>query len=182
MSNLGVNFREEDGEVFVNSENVHEYEAPYNLVKTMRASILLLGPLLARLGRAKISLPGGCAIGARPVNLHLKALAAMGVEMRLEQGYIHAQVERLKGANIFFDITTVTGTENIMIAATSFGMGSCYVGFGAMVTGDTDVKQALELRDNERIFGPIVFGYPKADSSALDIIRPKKKEPMIKWI
>ena len=117
MSNLGVNFREEDGEVFVNSENVHEYEAPYNLVKTMRASILLLGPLLARLGKAKISLPGGCAIGARPINLHLKALAAMGVEMRLEQGYIHAQVDRLKGANIFFDITTVTGTENIMMAA-----------------------------------------------------------------
>ncbi len=117
MSNLGVTFREEEGEVFVNSENVHEYEAPYNLVKTMRASILLLGPLLARLGKAKISLPGGCAIGARPINLHLMALAAMGVEMRLEQGYIHAQVDRLKGANIFFDITTVTGTENIMMAA-----------------------------------------------------------------
>jgi len=117
MSNLGVTFREEEGEVFVNSENVHEYEAPYNLVKTMRASILLLGPLLARLGKAKISLPGGCAIGARPINLHLKALAAMGVEMRLEQGYIHAQVDRLNGANIFFDITTVTGTENIMMAA-----------------------------------------------------------------
>ncbi len=117
MSNLGVNFREKDEELFVNSENVYEYEASYNLVKTMRASILLLGPLLARLGKAKISLPGGCAIGARPVNLHLKALAAMGVEMRLEQGYIHAQVDRLKGANIFFDITTVTGTENIMTAA-----------------------------------------------------------------
>jgi len=118
MSNLGVNFREEeDGELHVNSDNVREYEAPYNLVKTMRASILLLGPLLARLGKARISLPGGCAIGARPVNLHLKALAAMGVEMRLEQGYINAQVDRLKGANIFFDITTVTGTENIMMAA-----------------------------------------------------------------
>jgi UDP-N-acetylglucosamine 1-carboxyvinyltransferase len=114
MSNLGVTFREEAGEVFVNSENVHEYEAPYNLVKTMRASILLLGPLLARLGKAKISLPGGCAIGARPINLHLKALAAMGVEMRLEQGYIHAQVDRLKGANIFFDVTTVR-TDTIVI-------------------------------------------------------------------
>ncbi len=117
MSNLGVGFREEEGDLLVNSEDVREYEAPYNLVKTMRASILLLGPLLARVGRAKISLPGGCAIGARPVNLHLKALAAMGVEMRLEQGYIHAQVDRLKGTNIFFDITTVTGTENIMMAA-----------------------------------------------------------------
>lgn len=117
MSNLGVGFREEDEALFVNSENVSSYEASYNLVKTMRASILLLGPLLARLGKARISLPGGCAIGARPVNLHLKALTTMGVEMRLEQGYIHAQVARLKGANIFFDITTVTGTENIMMAA-----------------------------------------------------------------
>ena len=117
MSNLGVGFREEEGDLLVNSEDIGKYEAPYNLVKTMRASILLLGPLLARMGRAKISLPGGCAIGARPVNLHLKALAAMGVEMSLEQGYIHAQVDRLKGTNIFFDITTVTGTENIMMAA-----------------------------------------------------------------
>ena len=103
MSNLGVGFREDEGDLLVNSEDIGEYEAPYNLVKTMRASILLLGPLLARIGRAKISLPGGCAIGARPVNLHLKALAAMGVEMRLEQGYIHAQVDRLKGTDIFFD-------------------------------------------------------------------------------
>jgi UDP-N-acetylglucosamine 1-carboxyvinyltransferase len=86
-------------------------------VKTMRASILLLGPLLARLGKAKISLPGGCAIGARPINLHLKALTAMGVEMFLEHGYINGQVDRLKGAGIFFDIPTVTGTENIMMAA-----------------------------------------------------------------
>ena len=117
MSNLGVDFRAEDGDLLVNSENIHKYEAPYNLVKTMRASILLLGPLLARMGKAKISLPGGCAIGARPVNLHLKALAAMGVEMCLEQGYIHARADRLKGTDIFFDITTVTGTENIMMAA-----------------------------------------------------------------
>jgi UDP-N-acetylglucosamine 1-carboxyvinyltransferase len=117
MANLGVNFREEKGDLLVNSGEIRKYEAPYDLVKTMRASILLLGPLLARMGKAKISLPGGCAIGARPVNLHLKALAAMGVEMRLEQGYIHARVDRLKGTDIFFDITTVTGTENIMMAA-----------------------------------------------------------------
>jgi UDP-N-acetylglucosamine 1-carboxyvinyltransferase len=83
----------------------------------MRASILLLGPLLARLGRARISLPGGCAIGARPVNLHLKALAAMGAEMHLDRGYIHARAPRLRGTEIFFDIPTVTGTENIMMAA-----------------------------------------------------------------
>ena len=87
------------------------------LVKTMRASILLLGPLLARLGRARISLPGGCAIGARPVNLHLKALEAMGADIHLEHGYINAEARKLRGADIFFDIPTVTGTENIMMAA-----------------------------------------------------------------
>ena len=117
MSKMGVVFEEQDGVLSINSDNITECEAPYDLVKTMRASILLLGPLLARLGRARISLPGGCAIGARPVNLHLKALAAMGVDMTLEHGYINARVDRLKGANVFFDIPTVTGTENIMMAA-----------------------------------------------------------------
>ncbi len=117
MSKMGVIFQEEDGLLSVNSDNLREHEASYELVKTMRASILLLGPLLARLGKAKISLPGGCAIGARPINLHLKALTAMGVEMFLEHGYINGQVDRLKGAGIFFDIPTVTGTENIMMAA-----------------------------------------------------------------
>ena len=117
MSRMGVVFREEDGVLYVNTDNLKEHVAPYELVKTMRASILLLGPLLARLGRAKISLPGGCAIGARPVNLHLKALVAMGVDMYLEQGYINANVHKLRGTNIFFDIPTVTGTENIMMAA-----------------------------------------------------------------
>jgi len=117
MSRMGVLFRDEDGGLSVNSENLTEGEASYDLVKTMRASILLLGPLLARSGRAKMSMPGGCAIGARPVNLHLKALAAMGVDMYLEHGYINAKADRLKGTRIFFDITTVTGTENIMMAA-----------------------------------------------------------------
>ena len=117
MSKMGVIFREEEGTLSVNSGNIREYEASYDLVRTMRASILLLGPLLARLGRAKISLPGGCAIGARPINLHLKALASMGVDMFLDRGYINAKVDRLKGAKIIFDIPTVTGTENIMMAA-----------------------------------------------------------------
>ncbi len=118
MSSMGAAFHDnDDRSLSVNTENIFEYEASYDLVKTMRASILLLGPLLARLGKARISLPGGCAIGARPVNLHLKALSAMGVDMRLEHGYISAEVKRLKGANIFFDTPTVTGTENIMMAA-----------------------------------------------------------------
>jgi len=117
MSEMGIALREEGGVLSVNSDDLKEHEASYDLVKTMRASVLLLGPLLARLGKAKISMPGGCAIGARPINLHLKALAAMGVEMYLEGGYINAKVDRLKGADIFFDIPTVTGTENVMMAA-----------------------------------------------------------------
>jgi len=91
--------------------------APYDLVKTMRASILVLGPLVARMGRARVSLPGGCAIGARPVNLHIKALEDMGATVELHNGYIEAKADRLKGAEIYFDLPTVTGTENIMMAA-----------------------------------------------------------------
>jgi UDP-N-acetylglucosamine 1-carboxyvinyltransferase len=91
--------------------------APYELVKTMRASILVLGPLLARCGEARVSLPGGCAIGQRPVDLHIKGLQAMGADIRIEHGYIIARAERLKGAHIFSDLVTVTGTENLMMAA-----------------------------------------------------------------
>ena len=117
MSRMGALFQEEDGVLSINTQKIRDCRASYDLVKTMRASILLLGPLVARFGRARISLPGGCAIGARPVDLHLKALSAMGVDMFLESGYINAKVDRLKGADIFFDIPTVTGTENVMMAA-----------------------------------------------------------------
>jgi UDP-N-acetylglucosamine 1-carboxyvinyltransferase len=117
MSGMGLVFQEDNDILSINSDNINEYEASYDLVKTMRASILLLGPLLARMGRARISMPGGCAIGARPVNLHLKALAAMGVDMSLDHGYIDARADRLIGTDIFFDNPTVTGTENIMMAA-----------------------------------------------------------------
>jgi UDP-N-acetylglucosamine 1-carboxyvinyltransferase len=92
--------------------------APYDLVKTMRSSVLVLGPMLARFGRAEVSLPGGCAIGARPVNLHLQGLARMGADIRVENGYIHASAKRLRGARLFLDLVTVTGTENLMMAAT----------------------------------------------------------------
>ncbi len=114
---LGVEVQTEDGRVMVEASHVQSIEAPYDLVKTMRASILALGPLLTRLGEAKVSLPGGCAIGTRPVNLHLKALAAMGAEIEVEHGYIHAQAKRLRGARIDFDFPTVTGTENLIMAA-----------------------------------------------------------------
>jgi len=95
----------------------HLFEAPYDLVKTMRASVLVLGPLVARYGRARVSLPGGCAIGARPIDQHLKGLEAMGAKVKLEHGYVEVESERLKGASIVFDVPTVTGTENILMAA-----------------------------------------------------------------
>ncbi len=104
--------------VEVDAANLSEYRAPYELVKTMRASILVLGPLLARHGVADVSLPGGCAIGARPVNMHVQGLEAMGAEVTVENGYIRARAERLHGARIVMDTVTVTGTENLMMAAT----------------------------------------------------------------
>ena len=103
--------------VEVDSSAVTERRAPYELVKTMRASILVLGPLVARFGEADVSLPGGCAIGARPVNLHVQGLEAMGAKISVEHGFIRARAERLRGAHIVFDTITVTGTENLMMAA-----------------------------------------------------------------
>lgn len=104
--------------VETDASQVTSVRAPYELVKTMRASILVLGPLLARFGEAEVSLPGGCAIGSRPVDLHIKGLEAMGAQITLEGGYIHARAKRLKGARIFMDVVSVTGTENLMMAAT----------------------------------------------------------------
>ena len=102
----------------VNNRNITSLYAPYELVKTMRASILALGPLLSRYGKAEVSLPGGCSIGQRPVNVHLEGLVAMGAELEVENGYIRAQARRLNGARICLDLVTVTGTENLMMAAT----------------------------------------------------------------
>ena len=105
------------GTVEVKVATLSSVEAPYDLVKTMRASVLVLGPLLAREGRARVSLPGGCAIGARPINLHLQALEKMGAVLSVDHGYVEARAERLHGAEIYFDTVTVTGTENVMMAA-----------------------------------------------------------------
>ncbi len=116
LENFGVQC--EGGETLrLNAEKLHNFEAPYELVKTMRASILVLGPLVAKYGRARVSLPGGCAIGARPVNLHIKALEELGAKIDLKDGYLEATAQRLRGATIYFDLATVTGTENIMMAA-----------------------------------------------------------------
>jgi len=143
--------------------------APYELVKTMRASILVLGPLLARFGEAEVSLPGGCAIGSRPVNLHIKGLQAMGAEINLEGGYIRAKAKRLKGARIFMDLVSVTGTENIMMAATLADgatiienaarepevadLARCLNAMGAKITGAGTDEIAIE--GVERLHGAV---------------------------
>jgi len=115
---MGVQVTVDDRlKVEIDARNVDRREAPYELVKTMRASILVLGPLVARFGEADVSLPGGCAIGARPVNLHVAGLQAMGADVVVEEGFIKARADRLKGAHIVFDTVTVTGTENLLMAA-----------------------------------------------------------------
>ncbi len=114
---MGVKTEGESGTIRLSASGVHSFEAPYNMVKTMRASVLVLGPLVAKWKRARVSLPGGCAIGARPINLHLKGLEAMGAKVELKHGYVEASADRLKGAEVYFDISTVTGTENLMMAA-----------------------------------------------------------------
>ena len=118
LRRMGVEIIFHDGtHLEIDTANISEFVAPYELVKTMRASILVLGPLLSRFGRADVSLPGGCAIGARPVNLHVTGLQAMGAEIVIDNGYIRARAERLHGARLILDTVTVTGTENLMMAA-----------------------------------------------------------------
>ena len=117
LSNLGVKVWKEGESYRIDATDVKNHEAPYDLVKTMRASILVLGPLVARMGKARVSLPGGCAIGARPVNLHLMGLEALGAKIQIHHGYIEAEAHGLRGTSITFDIPTVTGTENLMMAA-----------------------------------------------------------------
>jgi UDP-N-acetylglucosamine 1-carboxyvinyltransferase len=118
LEQLGASVEDRgDGTASVQVARVQSFEAPYDLVRTMRASVLVLGPLLARYGRARVSLPGGCAIGERPINLHIDGLSKMGAEIRIEHGYVDATAKRLRGASIAFPVETVTGTENLMMAA-----------------------------------------------------------------
>ena len=154
--------------VEVNSSTIKDFSAPYELVKTMRASILVLGPLLARYGEAEVALPGGCAIGSRPVNLHISALQAMGADIVVEDGYIKASVGgRLKGAHIFMDIVTVTGTENVMMAATLadgvtiienaarepevVDLADCLVKMGAIISGQG--SDIITITGVQELFG-----------------------------
>ena len=117
LQNMGVSFERQDGDIFIDTIGLKNPEAPYDLVRTMRASVLVLGPLMARMGKARVSLPGGCAIGARPINLHLMGLEKLGASVEIQHGYVLAKAKKLRGAHIHFDTVTVTGTENIMMAA-----------------------------------------------------------------
>lgn len=117
LQSLGVELEYAHNQVHVRAQAIDSIEASYSLVKAMRASILVLGPLLARFGEAKVALPGGCAIGARPIDQHIKALKKLGAEIDLEEGFVHAKASRLHGARIVFDMVTVTGTENVLMAA-----------------------------------------------------------------
>jgi len=118
LGQMGVGIETEKERMTLTAAHLNHLIAPYEMVKTMRAAILVLGPMLARAGAAKVSLPGGCAIGLRPVDQHIKGLQGMGAEIEIEHGYIHAKARRLSGAHIVMDIVTVTGTENLMMAAT----------------------------------------------------------------
>jgi UDP-N-acetylglucosamine 1-carboxyvinyltransferase len=117
LEQMGVKVVVQGNEMALHGAQVDKLEAPYDMVKTMRAAVLVLGPLVARFGEARVSMPGGCAIGSRPVDIHIKGLQAMGATVFIEHGYIHAQAKRLKGTRILFDIASVTSTENLMMAA-----------------------------------------------------------------
>ena len=148
--------------VSINSSSMKSFYAPYEMVKTMRASILVLGPLLAHFGTAKVSLPGGCAIGSRPVNLHIEGLRAMGANIKVEDGYIIAKAKRLKGAKISLPIATVTGTENLMMAAT-------------LASGKTVIKNAakepeiIDLANCLRLMGASIEGDGTSDITIIGV-------------
>ena len=161
LGQMGVEVSLGDGfEVELDAGALTTHVAPYELVKTMRASILVLGPLLARTGEAQVSLPGGCAIGARPVNLHLKGLEQMGAEIAVESGYIHAKADRLKGARVVMEGVTVTGTENLLMAATLaegqtilenaaqepevVDLAECLISMGAKISGHGTTHITIE--------------------------------------
>ena len=158
LGEMGVRVERSVDELTLNAATIGEPTAAYELVKTMRASVLVLGPLLARCGQAKVSLPGGCAIGARPVDQHVKGLEAMGATIAVEHGYMHATAKRLRGARIVMDLVTVTGTENLMMAA-------------ALAEGESLIENAArepEVVDLARCLGAMGA---KIEGAGSDVIR-----------
>ena len=167
---MGIEFVvDEKLNIEINASVIKKLYAPYELVRTMRSSILVLGPLLAKFGEAEVSLPGGCAIGSRPVDLHIKGLEAMGADIKVENGYIKAKAKRLKGARLVMDIVTVTGTENLMMAATLadgetvienaarepevLDLANCLISMGAQIEGAGTDK--ITIQGVEKLHGTV---------------------------
>jgi UDP-N-acetylglucosamine 1-carboxyvinyltransferase len=142
LQHVGARVEADGSSATIETRTIASADAPYDLVKTMRASVLVLGPLLARSGSVRVSLPGGCAIGVRPINLHLSALEKLGAEVRLDHGYVEAKAARLRGAQIDFDTVTVTGTENVMLAAT-LASGTTRLGNAAREPEVVDLARML---------------------------------------
>jgi UDP-N-acetylglucosamine 1-carboxyvinyltransferase len=170
---LGAKLRVDGSEIIVDTTSIDRFEAPYDLVKTMRASFLVLGPLLARYGHARVSLPGGCAIGPRPVNLHLKGLQALGAHLELAHGYVQASADRLQGTTIVWPAPTVTGTENIMMAAV-LAKGTTIIDNAAREPEVVDLAEALNQM-GARVTGMgssriIIEGVPRLEPVVHDII------------
>ncbi len=168
LETLGAAVEGQGHLVRIDTSGVSSHEATYDLVKTMRASVLVLGPLLARFGKARVSLPGGCAIGARPINLHLKGLAAMGADITLTHGYVEAEARRLKGARIHFDVSTVGGTEQLMMAA-------------ATARGETILENAArepEISDLAEVLNKMGARVEGAGTDTIRIAGVKELEPM----
>lgn len=158
LGNMGVSFSMKDHVVDLDASVLSNPEAPYDLVRTMRASVLVLGPLVARAGRARVSLPGGCAIGARPINLHLMGLEKMGAEIEIEHGYVIAKAKRLKGSHIYFDTVTVTGTENLMMAA-------------VLAKGETILENAAREPEVVDLANALIRMGARIEGAGSDIIR-----------
>jgi len=158
LQNMGVTFERQGQDIVLDSTGLTKPEAPYDLVRTMRASVLVLGPLVARMGRARVSLPGGCAIGARPINLHLMGLEKLGADVEIEHGYVVAQAKKLRGAHIYFDTVTVTGTENIMMAA-------------VLAEGETTLENAAREPEVTDLANALIQMGAKIEGAGTNIIR-----------
>jgi UDP-N-acetylglucosamine 1-carboxyvinyltransferase len=158
LQNMGVAFERQDHDILLDSSGLLHPEAPYDLVRTMRASVLVLGPLVARMGRARVSLPGGCAIGARPINLHLMGLEKLGADVEIEHGYVIAKAKRLRGAHIYCDTVTVTGTENLMMAA-------------VLAQGETTLENAAREPEVIDLANALIQMGAKIEGAGTDVIK-----------
>jgi UDP-N-acetylglucosamine 1-carboxyvinyltransferase len=165
LRNMGVSFERQDQDILIDSTGLAAPEAPYDLVRTMRASVLVLGPLVARMGKARVSLPGGCAIGARPINLHLMGLEKLGASVEIEHGYVLAKAKKLRGAQICFDTVTVTGTENIMMAA-------------VLAQGETVLENAAREPEVADLANALAQMGARIDGAGSDVIRIRGVEKL----